>query len=103
MSDKLPERHGRIVKNSVDEAFTFYDEAVRVAEAQAKAEPDNFSADLILQIVWTKLTERMIANGWSIGDLTQNRTPYRWGQNERYARTGGCDNKIVRQRSAECS
>ena len=71
MSDKLPEKLGRIVKNSVDEAFTLYDEAVRVAEAQAKAEPDHFSADLILQIVWTKLTERMIANGWSIGDLTQ--------------------------------
>ena len=82
MSDKLPERHGRIVKNSVDEAFTFYDER-RAWKCKRKPNRDNFSADLILQIVWTKLTERMIANGWSIGDLTQNRTPYRWGQNEK--------------------
>jgi hypothetical protein len=68
----MPELSKRIadtISNSVDEGFTLFDTIEQQAEAQAKAEPEGFDADVILQIVWGKLNERFMSSGWTAAEL----------------------------------
>jgi hypothetical protein len=68
----MPELSKRIadtISNSVDEGFTLFEMVEQQAEAQAKAEPEGFDADVILQVVWGKLNERFMSNGWTAVEL----------------------------------
>jgi len=66
---ELPKSIADIVHDSVGEGFTLYEMIVQQAEMQAQAEPERFHVDMILQIVWGRLNERFMSNGWSAGEL----------------------------------
>jgi hypothetical protein len=69
---ELPRKLREIIDNSTTEAFVLFENVVELADQQARAEPDAFSRDLILQILFCKLVEYFVNDGgWTPGELCQ--------------------------------
>jgi len=66
---KLPEDIAEMIGASVEEAFLLFDEVVALAGSKAAGSAVN--ADLALQIVFKKLAERFMQDGWRPGELCE--------------------------------